>query len=304
MKITVLPYIDPNQLNKTTSDKSVKEKTAVSSTDSFQTTLDAAKEALSALTVDLIAKQDVQKINDAAKILSSSSIPQLQEIGEVLSNTSDRISQNQTEGKVNSAETGQASTEQTQTEQIKSEQTNTEQTNTEQTNTEQIKPEQTVSQETEEDSTDFTLSGSSKNEISLASISQKLSCPDEYQSFFREASDTYGVDVALLEAVAKAESNFRADAVSSSGAIGIMQLMPFTAEELGVNAPYDPRENIMGGAKLLASLLDKYDGDKELALAAYNAGSGNVDKYGGIPPFQETQNYVPKVLGFYQDATQ
>lgn len=284
MKITVLPYIDPNQLNKTTSDKSVKEKTAVSSTDSFQTTLDAAKEALSALTVDLIAKQDVQKINDAAKILSSSSIPQLQEIGEVLSNTSDRISQNQTEGKVNSAETGQASTEQTQTEQIKSE--------------------QTVSQETEEDSTDFTLSGSSKNEISLASISQKLSCPDEYQSFFREASDTYGVDVALLEAVAKAESNFRADAVSSSGAIGIMQLMPFTAEELGVNAPYDPRENIMGGAKLLASLLDKYDGDKELALAAYNAGSGNVDKYGGIPPFQETQNYVPKVLGFYQDATQ
>lgn len=294
MKITVLPYIDPNQLNKTTSDKSVKEKTVVSSTDSFQTTLDAAKEALSALTVDLIAKQDVQKINDAAKILSSSSIPQLQEIGEVLSNTSDRISQNKTEGKVNSAETGQASTEQTQTEQIKSEQTNTEQTNTE----------QTVSQETEEDSTDFTLSGSSKNEISLASISQKLSCPDEYQSFFREASDTYGVDVALLEAVAKAESNFRADAVSSSGAIGIMQLMPFTAEELGVNAPYDPRENIMGGAKLLASLLDKYDGDKELALAAYNAGSGNVDKYGGIPPFQETQNYVPKVLGFYQDATQ
>ena len=284
MKITVLPYIDPNQLNKTTSDKSVKEKTAVSSTDSFQTTLDAAKEALSALTVDLIAKQDVQKINDAAKILSSSSIPQLQEIGEVLSNTSDRISQNQTEGKVNSAETGQASTEQTRTEQIKSE--------------------QTVSQETEEDSTDFTLSGSSKNEISLPSISQKLSCPDEYQSFFREASDTYGVDVALLEAVAKAESNFRADAVSSSGAIGIMQLMPFTAEELGVNAPYDPRENIMGGAKLLASLLDKYDGDKELALAAYNAGSGNVDKYGGIPPFQETQNYVPKVLGFYQDATQ
>lgn len=278
MKITVLPYIDPNQLNKTTSDKSVKEKTAVSSTDSFQTTLDAAKEALSALTVDLIAKQDVQKINDAAKILSSSSIPQLQEIGEVLSNTSDRISQNQTEGKVNSAETGQASTEQTQTEQIKSEQTNTEQTNTAQTNTEQIKTEQTVS--------------------------QKLSCPDEYQSFFWEASDTYGVDVALLEAVAKAESNFRADAVSSSGAIGIMQLMPFTAEELGINAPYDPRENIMGGAKLLASLLDKYDGDKELALAAYNAGSGNVDKYGGIPPFQETQNYVPKVLGFYQDATQ
>ena len=75
--------------------------------------------------------------------------------------------------------------------------------------------------------------------------------------------------------------------------------MPFTAEELGVEQPYDAKSNIMGGAELIAKLLDKYDGNKTLALAAYNAGSGNVAKYGGVPPFKETQNYVKKVLGYY-----
>ena len=81
-----------------------------------------------------------------------------------------------------------------------------------------------------------------------------------------------------------------------------MQLMPKTAEGLGVTDSYDPRQNILGGAKLISQLLDKYDGDKSLALAAYNAGSGNVSKYGGIPPFKETQNYVKKVLEKYSES--
>ena len=96
----------------------------------------------------------------------------------------------------------------------------------------------------------------------------------------------------------KAESNFRASATSRCGAMGVMQLMPGTAKSLGVTDAYDARQNIMAGSKYLAKLLDKYDGDTKLALAAYNAGSGNVAKYGGIPPFKETQNYVKRVLEY------
>lgn len=114
---------------------------------------------------------------------------------------------------------------------------------------------------------------------------------------FKRASQTYNVPENLLKAVAKAESRFRADAVSHCGAQGIMQLMPSTAQSLGVTDAFDPKQNIMGGAKYLSSLLSRY-GDTKLALAAYNAGSGNVDKYGGIPPFEETQKYVEKVLSY------
>ncbi len=121
-------------------------------------------------------------------------------------------------------------------------------------------------------------------------------------SIFEKASKTYGVPMPLLTAMAKQESNFQADATSKSGAMGIMQLMPATAAHFNCTNPYDPEQNIMAGAKYISELLDKYDGNVSLALAAYNAGSGNVDKYGGIPPFTETQNYVAKITAYMEEG--
>lgn len=112
---------------------------------------------------------------------------------------------------------------------------------------------------------------------------------------FREAADNYGVDVRILKAVGFVESNFRSNAVSKSGAMGVMQLMPYTAKSYGVDDPFDAKQNINGGAKLLAELLEKYDGNISLSVAAYNAGSGAVDKYGGVPPYDQTVRYVEKI---------
>ena len=128
-----------------------------------------------------------------------------------------------------------------------------------------------------------------------------LVCNDELNTYFKEAATTYNVDVKLLKAIAKAESNFNPSDTSRSGAMGIMQLMPATAKELGVTDAYDARQCIMGGAKYISDKIAMYDGDITLALAAYNAGSGNVKKYGGVPPFTETQNYIKKVLGYYNE---
>ena len=127
-----------------------------------------------------------------------------------------------------------------------------------------------------------------KNVISSGSAS--------LDALFKKASSTYGVSERILKAVAKAESDFNLTAVSKAGAMGIMQLMPATAKELGVTDPFDAEQNIMGGAKLLASNLKEFGGDLKLALAAYNAGSGAVKKYNGIPPYKETQNYVKKIM--------
>jgi soluble lytic murein transglycosylase-like protein len=118
------------------------------------------------------------------------------------------------------------------------------------------------------------------------------------ESIFAKAATTYGISENLLKAVAKAESDFDTNAVSSAGAQGIMQLMPATAKALGVTNAFDPEQNIMGGAKYLSQMLERYDGDTTLALAAYNAGPGNVKKYGGVPPFKSTQNYIKKVLSY------
>jgi len=120
----------------------------------------------------------------------------------------------------------------------------------------------------------------------------------DLDAIFDAAGQKYNISPNLLKAVAKVESNFRADVTSKVGAMGIMQLMPGTARYLGVDDPYNAEQSIMGGAKYLREQLDRFNGDVEHALAAYNAGWPAVIKHGGIPPFRETQAYVPKVLSY------
>ena len=124
------------------------------------------------------------------------------------------------------------------------------------------------------------------------------SIPRAVNGYIQEAATKHGVDPLLVKAVIKAESNFDVTAISTKGAQGLMQLMPATAKELQIADPLDPMENIAGGTKYLRSLLDSYNGDVELSLAAYNAGPGNVK--GSIPNIPETKIYVSKVLGNYR----
>jgi soluble lytic murein transglycosylase-like protein len=112
----------------------------------------------------------------------------------------------------------------------------------------------------------------------------------------KTAAGKYNLPEKLIASVIRAESNFQADAVSPAGARGLMQLMPATAKELGVDDPFDVRQNIDGGAGYLRQMLDRFKGDLRLALAAYNAGPGTVEKYNGNVPFPETQNYIQRVL--------
>ena len=110
-----------------------------------------------------------------------------------------------------------------------------------------------------------------------------------------------GLDKDFVKALVKQESGFNPNATSKCGAMGLMQLMPATAQGLGVSNAYDVEQNIAGGTKYLKSMIDRFDGDEKLALAAYNAGPNAVKKYGGIPPYQETQNYVKNVLSIYEN---
>jgi len=131
------------------------------------------------------------------------------------------------------------------------------------------------------------------------STSTSSSSSSNYDEIIQAAAEKYQIPEKLISSVIKVESNFNANATSYAGASGLMQLMPSTAKSLGVQNVFNPTDNIMGGAKYLKQMLTKYNGNIELALAAYNAGPGNVDKYGGIPPFKETQNYVNKVTQSY-----
>lgn len=115
-----------------------------------------------------------------------------------------------------------------------------------------------------------------------------------------EYSQKYGLDSDFVKAVVKQESGFNEKATSKCGAMGLMQLMPGTAKALNVNDPYNARDNIEGGVKYLKGLMDRFGGDMKLALAAYNAGPNAVKKYNGIPPYNETQNYVKNIMSMYQ----
>jgi len=143
------------------------------------------------------------------------------------------------------------------------------------------------------------VNGSAAFHDVLASRTSLSSGSADLDTIFDAAGLRYNIPPNLLKAVAKVESNFRPNITSSKGAMGIMQLMPGTASYLGVTDAYNPEQNIMGGAKYLREQIDRFDGDVSLALAAYNAGWPAVVKHGGIPPFKETQNYVPKVLEYY-----
>jgi soluble lytic murein transglycosylase len=123
---------------------------------------------------------------------------------------------------------------------------------------------------------------------------------DKYDAYIQAAARKYGISFSLIKAIIQAESSFNPRAVSHAGALGLMQLMPANVRLLNIQDPFDPFQNIMGGTRFFKSLLNRYNGKLSLALAGYNAGPHRVDQYNGIPPFEETQNYVRKVLHYYR----
>jgi hypothetical protein len=127
--------------------------------------------------------------------------------------------------------------------------------------------------------------------------------PRPYDDLIIEAARIHGLDPRLIRSIVEVESAFNPRAVSPDGAKGLMQLRPILARELGVRNPFDPRQNIMGGARYLRQLLNMHDGDIRLALASYNAGPGNVIRYAGVPPFRETQRYVERILALLEERS-
>jgi soluble lytic murein transglycosylase-like protein len=128
-----------------------------------------------------------------------------------------------------------------------------------------------------------------------------VTAPHSLEQQIKDAAQRSSLDPALVKAVIQVESNFKSNATSQKGAKGLMQVMPQTAQTQGIQEPYHPIDNLMGACDYLRKLINQYRGNIELALAAYNAGPGNVRKFGGIPPFKETQTYVKKVMAIYRD---
>jgi soluble lytic murein transglycosylase len=148
--------------------------------------------------------------------------------------------------------------------------------------------------------TDRHATNGKKVHVSSYNREKRESFKPPYDTIIRTSSERHGVDYSLINAVIKVESNFNEQAVSHRGAMGLMQLMPATARQLGVYHPYDPRENVDGGVRYLRHLIDRFDGNLKLALAAYNAGPAAVERYGTVPPITETRNYVRKVFSLYK----
>lgn len=134
----------------------------------------------------------------------------------------------------------------------------------------------------------------------LSTPKRAVSSGGHYKEIIRQTAERYSVDPSLVEAVIEAESNFNHRAVSEKGAMGLMQLMPATASAMGAHNPFNPEDNIEAGVRYLRELLEKFDGDLSLALAAYNAGPASVQKYGAVPPIKETEEYVKKVFTRYK----
>ena len=134
-----------------------------------------------------------------------------------------------------------------------------------------------------------------KPQVDVTTEFEVVPAKEAYEDIIQEAAKTYDIDASLIRAVMQAESAFHPYVVSRAGAEGLMQLMPALADEMGVTDSFDPRENIMGGARYLKQLLDLHNGNIALTLASYNAGPGNVRRYRGVPPFKETRTYVKKI---------
>lgn len=141
-------------------------------------------------------------------------------------------------------------------------------------------------------------------EHTIKPTNQSLKRLEKFESVIEDAANHFGMDKNLIKSVVLTESAGNERAISTAKAKGLMQLMDGTASDMGVKNVWDPRENIFGGTKYLSEMLRQYNGDLKLALASYNAGPGNVNKYKGVPPFEETRNYIQRVMGYYNHLNQ